>query len=94
MKSSSLSDHQKRRAMPRDEYLLRAGEFAPRGQDLPQAKLPDLDVIDIRSAKRQRDALLAHIKANLSNDALCKRYGIHARTLEKILSRETWSHLP
>ncbi len=80
--------------LDRDQYLLRAGEFAQRGQDLPQAKLLELDVIDIRSAARQRAALLEHIKNNLSNEALCKRYGIHRRTLEKILSRETWSHLP
>lgn len=75
-------------------YRARATEFTPRGQELPQSKLLDMDVIDIRSAKRQRDALLAHIKENLSNDALAKRFGIHQRTLEKILSRETWSHLP
>jgi hypothetical protein len=25
---------------------------------------------------------------------LCNQYGIHPRTLEKILARETWSHLP
>lgn len=80
--------------LKRDEYLLRASQFAPRGQELPQAKLLDMDVINIRSAKRQRDNLLQHIKDNLSNAALCKRYGIHPRTLEKILARETWSHLP
>jgi len=80
--------------MERTEYLQRRSEFAPRGQDLPHAKLLDLDVIDIRSAQRQREALLKHIRENLSNETLCKRYGIHKRTLEKILSRETWSHLP
>ena len=80
--------------LDRDQYLLRASEFAQRGQDLPQSKLLDLDVVDIRSAARQRAALLNHIRDNLSNEALCKRYGIHRRTLEKILSRETWSHLP
>lgn len=80
--------------LERGEYLSRAREFAPRGQDLPQAKLLEMDVVDIRSAKRQRDQLMAHIRANLSNEALCKRYNIHPRTLEKILSRETWSHLP
>jgi len=80
--------------MSRDEWLLRAGEFVQRGQDLPQAKLLDCDVIDIRSCKRQRDALLKHIKDNLSNEALCKRYGIHPRTLEKVLSRQSWIHLP
>ena len=80
--------------LSRSEYLQRRTEYAVRGQDLPQAKLLDLDVIDIRSAKRQRDNLLKHIKENLSNEALCKKYGIHIRTLEKILSRQSWSHLP
>ncbi len=83
-----------RSKLSRAEYEQRRTEFQPRGQELPQSKLLDLDVVDIRSAARQRAALLAHIKNNLSNDALCKRYGIHPRTLEKILSRETWGHLP
>ena len=78
----------------RAEYMQRRGEYALRGMELPQAKLTDLDVIEIRSMKRQRDALLKHIKENLSNDAIGKKFGIHARTLEKILSHETWSHLP
>ena len=78
----------------RVEYRSRATEFAERGQRLPQAKLLDLEVIDIRSAHRQRLNLLKHIKENLSNEALCKKYGIHKRTLEKIVTRETWSHLP
>jgi hypothetical protein len=80
--------------MERTEYLQRRSEFAARGQELPHAKLLDLDVIDIRSAKRQREALLKHIRKNLSNEALAKRYNVHHRTVEKILSRETWSHLP
>ncbi len=80
--------------MIRAEYLQRRTEFAARGQALPQAKLLDVDVIDIRSAKRQRDRLQQYIRDNLRNDALCTQYGIHPRTLEKILARETWSHLP
>ena len=80
--------------MTRDEYLQRSTEFVARGQALPQAKLLDMDVIDIRSTKRQRDRLLTHIREHLSNQALCTQYGIHPRTLEKILARETWSHLP
>lgn len=80
--------------MTRQEYLQRRTEFAARGQALPQSKLLDMDVINIRSAKRQRDRLLTHIRENLSNAALCNQYGIHPRTLEKILARETWSHLP
>lgn len=80
--------------MDRDTYLRDAGQFCARGQELPQTKLLDMDVIDIRSAKRQREALLKHIKENLSNEALAKRYGVHPRTIEKALSRETHCNLP
>lgn len=79
--------------MTRREYLVRASELAARGQDLPQTKLLDLDVISIRSAARQREALRKHIAANLSNAALAKQYGMNVRNIEKIISRETWSHL-
>jgi AraC-like DNA-binding protein len=81
-------------AITRDAYLRDAGEYAPRGQDLPQTKLLDLDVIDIRSAKRQRDNLRKHINDNLSNEALAKRYGVHERTIEKVLARVTHCQLP
>ena len=37
-----------------DEWEQRRTEFCARGQDLPQSKLMDLDVVAIRSAKRQR----------------------------------------
>ena len=80
--------------MPRHEYLLRASEFAAHGQGLPQAKLLDLDVISIRSAARQRDALRKHIAENLSNAALAKKYDTHIRNIEKIIRREAWSHIP
>lgn len=86
----SRPDHR----LERGEYLSRTKEFALRGQDLPQAKLLEMDVIEIRSMKRQRDNMLEYIKENLSNDVICAKHGIHPRTLEKILSRETWSHLP
>ena len=77
-----------------DEWEQRRTEFVARGQELPQSKLLDMDVISIRSARRQRLALLAHIKANLSNEALARQYGVHVRTIEKALSNETWCHLP
>lgn len=80
--------------MQRFEYLQRARELAPRGQDLPQTKLLDIDVISIRSAARQRESLRKHIKDNLSNAALAKQYGVHERTIEKVLMRETHSNLP
>ena len=79
--------------LTREEYLLRAREFAPRGQDLPQTKLLDLEVVAIKSAARQREKLRQYIKDNLSNEALAKQYGVHVRTIEKALQHHTWSHI-
>lgn len=79
--------------MERIEYQQRARELAARGQDLPQAKLLDVDVVAIRSAARQRESLRKHIRENLSNDALAKQFGVHVRTIEKALSAETWCHI-
>lgn len=85
------SDRQSIR-LARNEYLLRAVEFAPRGELLPQAKLTRAQVLDIKSALIQRDGLRQYIKNNLTNDALAKRFGVHRRTIEKIVSNETWIH--
>lgn len=83
-----------RHRIDRDTYLRDAAQYAARGQELPQTKLLGFDVIDIRSARRQREALLKHIRDNLSNEALAKRYGVHVRTIEKTLARETHCNLP
>ena len=80
--------------MNREEYQSRRTEFALRGQELGQSKLCDLDVIAIRSAARQRENLKNHIRENLGNEALAKKFGTHIRNIEKILTRETWSHIP
>jgi len=87
--------HKERRDkhVSRDEYLLSARANAPRGVELPQSKLLPLDVGTIRSAARQRDSLRKHIKDNLSNEALAAQFGVHARTIEKVLARETWSNV-
>lgn len=79
--------------LERSEYLLRARELAVRGQDLPQAKLLDLDVVAIRSAVKQRESLRKHIRDNLSNEALAKQFGVSVRAIERITSSETWGHV-
>lgn len=79
--------------MARGEYLCRVHEFCARGQDLPQTKLLAMDVVTIRSAARQRESLLKYIRDNLSNAALAKSFNVHVRTVEKVLSRETGSHI-
>ena len=81
------------KTMERGEYLSRARENARRGQELPQAKLLDVDVITIRSAAKQRENLRKYIRENLSNDALAQKFGVHTRTIEKIVQFESWSHV-
>lgn len=80
--------------LERGEYLSKAKEFAKRGQDLPQTKLLSLDIISIRSAARQRSNLLKHIKENLSNASLAKQYGVHIKTIEKVIQCKTHNQIP
>ena len=80
--------------MTRDEWTLRAGEFVKRGFDLPQTKIPPLAVIAIREAARKREELRREISERYSNEALAKQWGVHPRTIEKILSYETARHVP
>jgi IS30 family transposase len=76
--------------MNRSEYKTRAIEIAPRGNELPHAKLTPEDVEDIRSAAVQRERLRGFIRDSLSNAALANRFGVHRRTIEKVLQRESW----
>jgi hypothetical protein len=80
--------------LERGEYLSRARSMALRGQELPQTKLLDIDIVSIRSAARQRESLRKHIRDNLSNEALAKQYGVHIRTVEKCVQYHTGSHIP
>lgn len=88
-----MKQHRTDSVLERSEYLSRARSMALRGQELPQTKLLDIDVVSIRSAARQREALRKHIKENLSNEALAKQFGVHIRTIEKVLQYNSWSHI-
>lgn len=87
------SNARREKHMPRAERYGRANETAARGTALPQSKLDDEKVAAIRSAARQRENLKKHIREKLSNEALAKQYNVHVRTIEKVLSRETGSHV-
>lgn len=80
--------------MNRAEYQQRASEFCKRGFDLPQTKVPPLAVVAIRDAARKREELRREINEKFSNAALAKQWGVHVRTIEKILSYETARHVP
>ncbi|MYN42716.1 hypothetical protein GTP55_25560 [Duganella sp. FT109W] len=79
--------------MNRDEWQQRARELAQRGEALPQSKLTDDDVLAIRAAQKERDTQRQRIATELSNAALAHRFGVHVRTVEKVLQRDSWSHL-
>ena len=98
MAASNYSQHTMGRlrrpgTVDRHTYLQTARQNAPRGKELPQTKLMEMDIVSIRSAAKQRENLRQHIRENLSNDALAKSYGVHVRTIEKVLSYETGGHV-
>ena len=90
---NNANGQRKEGVMDRHTYAQQARQNALRGQELPHSKLLDMDVIDIRSAHRQRIKLLDYIRNNLSNEALAKKHGVHVRSIEKIVSYETWGHV-
>lgn len=63
-----------------------------RGADLPQSKFNDDDVRLIRAAVRERKRLKREASA-LSNCSLARKFGVHTRTIEKIVQGETWVHV-
>lgn len=79
-----------RKAMNRDDYLMRAHEFALRGEELPQTKLNVDAIREIRAAQEKREDLRLHIKENLSNEALAKKFNVHVRTIEKAIQYGSW----
>lgn len=67
---------------------------AARGMDLPQSKLTPLEVAAIREAARRRAQMRREINETLSNAALAQAYGVHERTIEKVLAYGSWRHVP
>lgn len=74
--------------MDRHTYLVRARELAPRGDALPQTKLSADDVREIRRLAAVRERARVAINERLSNEAIAARFGVHRRTVEKVLSWE------
>ena len=55
---------------------------------MPVVKLTPEDVAQIRQLKTLRDDLRARA-SRLSNDALAEMFGVHRRTIEKVLAYAT-----
>lgn len=80
--------------MNREEYLMHhTRTHCKRGADLPQTKLTEDDILAIRDAQEKRELLRQEINEKYSNAALAKAYGVHVRTIEKVLSYETGAHV-
>lgn len=75
--------------LSRFEYEQRAYELAPYGLQLPQTKLLPIQVQAIREAVEIRKRLRDEINEKYSNEALAKAFGVHRRTIEKVISYET-----
>jgi hypothetical protein len=63
------------------------------GTQRSYSKLDAEAVQEIRSAFKQRRALLNHISANLSTKALAKKYGVVECTVEAVATGRTWGHV-
>ena len=85
MKSTVIKMYRPEGRLERAEYLVRAREFAKRGEELPQTKLTQATLDEIKSAIKQRDSLRQYIANNLSNDGLARRFGVHIRTIERAI---------
>lgn len=69
--------------MTRFEYALwGAKAVAVRGQALPHARLDPEKVRDIRANQ-----------SGLTAKQLAEKFNVHFRTIEKVRSNETWSHI-
>lgn len=79
--------------MKRDEYLVNPGAYCKRGWELPQTKLPPLAIKSIRETAELRDQMRREITEKYSNAALAKAWGVHVRTIEKVLAYETGRHV-
>lgn len=64
-----------------------------RGIELPQSKLNEKLVKKIREEYAQAQAEIKRLRSQYSSKALAKEYGVHVRTMDKVLTYETWSHV-
>lgn len=64
-----------------------------RGEQLPQAKLTEADAKRIRRQYARYRMLRARLDARYTAKGLARTYNVHARTIEKILAGESWTHI-
>jgi len=67
-------------------------QTAKRGEDHYNARLTEEDVRWIRQLGAERSALLERAR-ELSNMQLAEKFSVTRHTIERVLSRERWSHV-
>lgn len=63
-----------------------------RGSELPQAKLNEHDIKNIRQIVADREQLRKALSC-MTNAALAEKYGVHYRTIDRITAGENWIHV-
>lgn len=66
---------------------------ARRGEALPWSKLTESQVREIRHLDEYRLRQIAELNAELSRPAIARKFGVHVRTIEKVLSYSSWRHV-
>lgn len=74
-----------------DDCMNKVG--AKHGSQLPQSKLTEEDVIEMRRLHREKTESINDLNELFGAAGLAKRYGVHVRTIEKALHGYTWSHI-
>ena len=64
-----------------------------RGADLPQSKLTEAQVKEARALHSEYRDTVKKLTDEFSAKGLAKRYGVHVRTIEKVLNGFTWGHI-
>ena len=64
-----------------------------RGSELPQAKLNEALVRQIRAQHAAKEELKRVLDREFSAAAFARRYGVGVTTVEKVLSYATWRHV-
>jgi hypothetical protein len=78
--------------MDRHEYLSTGARmYARRGEDLPQSKLDVETVAWIRRQHARKQRLIQRLNEQYSAAGMAERLGVHVRTVEKALRRESWA---
>ena len=63
-----------------------------RGSQLPQARLTERDVANIRALARYRDSLIAEART-LRNVDIAEKFGVSEKAIERILYQGGWAHV-